>query len=123
MYKTILCVYLFITCRFLQQFCSRPPQSLIIFPPLGGENAKDKADKALANNEMVSLARRMTTLELKELNERQRAEHAHKMYEQMRNSLRQVEERNLELEAKFAEVRQRKLCIVYLFLPRQALEI
>lgn len=72
--------------------------------PLGGENPKDKADKALANNEMVSLARRMTTLELKELNERQRAEHAHKMYEQMRNSLRQVEERNLELEAKFAEV-------------------
>lgn len=80
----------------------------------GGENAKDKADKALANNEMVSLARRMTTLELKELNERQRAEHAHAMYEQMRNSLRQVEERNLELEAKFAEVwRQRKLHIVY----------
>lgn len=63
---------------------------------------------------MVSLARRMTTLELKELNERQRAEHAHVMYEQMRNSLRQVEERNLELEAKFAEVRrQRKLHVVY----------
>lgn len=79
---------------------------MIIFLSLGGENAKDKANKALANNEMVSLARRMTTLELKELNERQRAEHAHKMYEQMRNSLRQVEERNLELEAKFAEVRR-----------------
>lgn len=70
----------------------------------GGEHAKDKADKALANNEMVSVARRMTTLELKELNERQRAEHAHKMYEQMRNSLRQVEERNTELESRFAEV-------------------
>lgn len=96
----------FITCRFLQRFCSRPLRSLIIFLSLGGENAKDKANKALANNEMVSLARRMTTLELKELNERQRAEHAHKMYEQMRNSLRQVEERNLELEAKFAEVRR-----------------
>lgn len=58
----------------------------------------------MANNEMVSAARRITTLELKELNERQRAEHAHKMYEQMRNSLRQVEERNIELESKFAEV-------------------
>lgn len=92
--------------------------------PLGGENPKDKADKALANNEMVSLARRMTTLELKELNERQRAEHAHKMYEQMRNSLRQVEERNLELEAKFAEVWcQRKRPVVYFFIPRQASEI
>lgn len=70
----------------------------------GGENSKDKADKVLANNEMVSVARRLTTLELKELNERQRAEHAQKMYEQMRNSLRQVEERNMELESKFAEV-------------------
>lgn len=70
----------------------------------GGENSKDKADKVLANNEMISVARRMTTLELKELNERQRAEHAQKMYEQMRNSLRQVEERNTELESKFAEV-------------------
>ncbi len=65
----------------------------------------DKENKALANNEMVSVARRITTLEMKELNERQRAEHAHKMYEQMRSSLRQVEERNLELESKFAEVR------------------
>lgn len=92
--------------------------------PLGAESPKDKADKALVNNEMVSLARRMTTLELKELNERQRAEHAHKMYEQMQNSLRQVEERNLELEAKFAEVWcQRKRPVVYLFLPRQASEI
>ncbi|XP_076589772.1 centrosomal protein of 290 kDa isoform X9 [Chaetodon auriga] len=70
----------------------------------GGESGMDKADKALANNEMVSSARRITTLEMKELNERQRAEHAHRMYEQMRNSLRQVEERNLELESKFAEL-------------------
>lgn len=64
----------------------------------------DKADKALANNEMVSTARRITTLEMKELNERQRAEHAHRMYEQMKNSLKQVEDRNTELESKFAEV-------------------
>lgn len=65
----------------------------------------DKADKGLVNNERVSTARRITTLEMKELNERQRAEHAHKMYEHTRNSLRQVEERNSELESKFAEVR------------------
>ncbi|XP_042352849.1 centrosomal protein of 290 kDa [Plectropomus leopardus] len=70
----------------------------------GGENSMDKADKAMANKEMVSAARRITTLEMKELNERQRAEHAHKMYEHMRNSLRQVEERNSELESKFAEL-------------------
>uniref|UniRef100_A0A8P4KB82 Centrosomal protein 290 n=1 Tax=Dicentrarchus labrax TaxID=13489 RepID=A0A8P4KB82_DICLA len=71
---------------------------------IGGETSMGKADKVLANNEMVSAARQITTLEMKELNERQRAEHAHKMYEQLRNSLRQVEERNLELESKFAEL-------------------
>uniref|UniRef100_A0A672Z2X2 Centrosomal protein 290 n=1 Tax=Sphaeramia orbicularis TaxID=375764 RepID=A0A672Z2X2_9TELE len=70
----------------------------------GGENSMDKAEKAFANNEMVSAARRITTLEMKELNERQRAEHAHKMYEHMKNSLMQVEERNVELESKFAEL-------------------
>lgn len=64
-----------------------------------------KAEKASINNEMVSAARQITTLEMKELNERQRAEHAQKMYEHMRNSLRHVEERNAELESKFAEVR------------------
>ncbi|KAL3061050.1 hypothetical protein OYC64_009289 [Pagothenia borchgrevinki] len=70
----------------------------------GGETSMDKADKAFANKEMVSAARRITTLEMKELNERQRAEHAHKMYEHMRKSLKQVEERNSELESKFAEL-------------------
>ncbi|KAF0040361.1 hypothetical protein F2P81_006259 [Scophthalmus maximus] len=69
-----------------------------------GENGLDKANKALANNEMVSSARRITTLEIKELNERQRAEHANKMYEHLRSSLGQVEERNLELESKVAEL-------------------
>lgn len=64
----------------------------------------DKAAKALANSEIVSVSKRITTLEMKELNERQRAEHAQKMYEHMRSSLKQVEERNFELEARFAEV-------------------
>ncbi|XP_068560642.1 centrosomal protein of 290 kDa isoform X2 [Cebidichthys violaceus] len=73
---------------------------------IGGENNMDKADKALANIETVSAARRITALEMKELNERQRAEHAHTMYEHARSSLRQVEERNAELESKFAELTQ-----------------
>lgn len=64
----------------------------------------DKAAKALANSEIVSVSRRITMLEMKELNERQRAEHAQKMYEHLRNSFKQVEERNFELETKFAEV-------------------
>ncbi|CDQ73574.1 unnamed protein product [Oncorhynchus mykiss] len=71
---------------------------------LGGESSMDKAAKAVANSEIISTSRRITTLEMKELNERQRAEHAHKMYEHLRNSLRLVEERNVELETKFAEL-------------------
>ncbi|KAJ8002717.1 hypothetical protein DPEC_G00161840 [Dallia pectoralis] len=71
---------------------------------LGVESNMDKAAKAVANSEIVSASRRITTLEMKELNERQRAEHAHKMYEHLRNSLGQVEERNMELETKFAEL-------------------
>ncbi|XP_047248976.1 centrosomal protein of 290 kDa isoform X3 [Girardinichthys multiradiatus] len=71
---------------------------------VGSETGMAKADKASINNEMISAARRITALEMKELNERQRAEHAHKMYEHMRNSLRQVEERNSDLESKFAEL-------------------
>ncbi|XP_016425171.1 centrosomal protein of 290 kDa isoform X3 [Sinocyclocheilus rhinocerous] len=69
-----------------------------------GENSMEKAAKALANSEIVSVSRRITMLEMKELNERQRAEHAQKMYEHLRNSLKQVEERNFELETKFAEL-------------------
>ncbi|CAM4734524.1 unnamed protein product [Leuciscus chuanchicus] len=74
------------------------------FSTTGGENSMDKAAKALANSEIVSVSRRITMLEMKELNERQRAEHAQKMYEHLRNSLKQVEERNFELETKFVEL-------------------
>ncbi|KAF7223921.1 centrosomal protein of 290 kDa isoform X5 [Nothobranchius furzeri] len=72
--------------------------------PAGVEPGMAKSDKASINNEMLSAARQITTSEMKELNERQRAEHAQKMYEHTRNSLRQVEERNAELESKFAEL-------------------
>ncbi|KAI4894866.1 hypothetical protein NFI96_019180 [Prochilodus magdalenae] len=76
---------------------------------VGGESSMDKAEKALANSEIVSVSKRITTLEMKELNERQRAEHAQTMYEHLRNSLKQVEERNFELEAKFAEMAKQNL--------------
>uniref|UniRef100_A0AAY4CHD6 BZIP domain-containing protein n=1 Tax=Denticeps clupeoides TaxID=299321 RepID=A0AAY4CHD6_9TELE len=76
---------------------------------LGGESSMDKAAKAMANSEIVSVSKKITTLEMKELNERQRAEHAHKMYEHLRNTLKQVEERNFDLETKFAEVTKQNL--------------
>ncbi|XP_061629866.1 centrosomal protein of 290 kDa isoform X3 [Phyllopteryx taeniolatus] len=71
------------------------------------ENARSETGEGDAEKdprEGASAARRMATLEMKELNERQRAEHANAMYERLRSSLSQVEERNAELEAKFAEL-------------------
>jgi len=58
----------------------------------------------LEDSELISVAHRLTTIEMKELNERQRAEHASSMYEQQKALFRQLEDRNFELERKFAEV-------------------
>ncbi len=55
------------------------------------------------------LSRRITVLEMKELNERQRAEYAQKLYDQQRATLRQMEDRNLELEKKFSELTRMNL--------------
>nr|XP_060633337.1 centrosomal protein of 290 kDa isoform X5 [Anolis sagrei ordinatus] len=71
---------------------------------LGGDSATDKATKAITNTEIVSISKKITMLEMKELNERQRAEHSQRMYEHIRNTMKQVEERNFELETKFAEL-------------------
>ncbi|RLW06406.1 hypothetical protein DV515_00004568 [Chloebia gouldiae] len=50
------------------------------------------------------LPTKITMLEMKELNERQRAEHSQQMYEHLRSTVKQIEERNFELETKFAEL-------------------
>ncbi|XP_025905531.1 centrosomal protein of 290 kDa isoform X1 [Nothoprocta perdicaria] len=71
---------------------------------LGDDSAADKATKAITNSEILSISKKITMLEMKELNERQRAEHSQRMYEHLRNTLKQVEERNFELETKFAEL-------------------
>nr|XP_060512808.1 centrosomal protein of 290 kDa [Panthera onca] len=71
---------------------------------LGNESSMDKAKKSITNSEIVSISKKITMLEMKELNERQRAEHSQKMYEHARTSLKQMEERNFELETKFAEL-------------------
>lgn len=64
----------------------------------------DKTKKSITNSEIASISKKITMLEMKELNERQRAEHCQKMYEHVRTSFKQMEERNFELETKFAEV-------------------
>ncbi|NWR61968.1 CE290 protein, partial [Bucorvus abyssinicus] len=71
---------------------------------LGDDNAMDKATKAITNSELLSISKKITMLEMKELNERQRAEHSQRMYEHLRNTIKQIEERNFELETKFAEL-------------------
>ncbi|XP_077195096.1 centrosomal protein of 290 kDa isoform X2 [Paroedura picta] len=71
---------------------------------LGGDGPADKATKAITNSEIISISKKITMLEMKELNERQRAAHSQRMYEQLRSTLKQVEERNFELETKFAEL-------------------
>ncbi|XP_056197040.1 centrosomal protein of 290 kDa isoform X8 [Falco biarmicus] len=71
---------------------------------LEDDNAMDKATKAITNNEILSISKKITMLEMKELNERQRAEHLQRMYEHLRNTVKQIEERNFELETKFAEL-------------------
>lgn len=71
---------------------------------IGNESNMDKAKKSVTNSEIVSISKKITMLEMKELNERQRAEHSQKMYEHVKTSLQQMEERNFELETKFAEV-------------------
>ncbi|XP_032543397.1 centrosomal protein of 290 kDa isoform X2 [Chiroxiphia lanceolata] len=71
---------------------------------LGDDSSMDKATKAITNSEILSISKKITMLEMKELNERQRAEHSQRMYEHLRNTVKQVEERNFELETKFAEL-------------------
>ncbi|KAM9579223.1 centrosomal protein of 290 kDa [Guaruba guarouba] len=71
---------------------------------LGDDDTIDKATKAVTNSEILSISKKITMLEMKELNERQRAEHLQRMYEQLRNTVKQIEERNFELETKFAEL-------------------
>ncbi|NXB78260.1 CE290 protein, partial [Donacobius atricapilla] len=71
---------------------------------VGDDNAMDKATKAITNSEILSISKKITMLEMKELNERQRAEHSQRMYEHLRSTVKQIEERNLELETKFAEL-------------------
>ena len=68
----------------------------------------DGADvRIITDSDVISVSKKITTLEMKELNERQRAEHAVNMYDQQKSILGNLEGRNKELEEKFAEVRKK----------------
>lgn len=59
----------------------------------------------LVSDNPQSLAKRMAMVEMKELHERQRAEHAVNMYEKYKTVLRDLEKRNKELEENMSKVR------------------
>ena len=67
------------------------------------------SSQTLTDSDVISISKKLTTLEMKELNERQRAEHATRMYDQQKLNLRSIEDRNFELERKFSEV-----CLLFL---------
>lgn len=58
-----------------------------------------------------SLAKRLAALEMKELNERQKADYAQRMYDQQRNLLREIENRNIELENNFSQLTKKYLSL------------
>ncbi len=63
----------------------------------------------LSSSDVLSISKKMTTLEMKELNERQRADHAVRMYEQQKQQLHNLEDRNFELEKKFSDLAKMNL--------------
>ncbi|XP_033101363.1 centrosomal protein of 290 kDa-like isoform X2 [Anneissia japonica] len=68
-----------------------------------------KRSQGANDSHYLSISKKMTMLEMKELNERQRAEHASRMQDQLRKTVNELENRNLELEQKFAELTKMNL--------------
>ena len=58
---------------------------------------------------MESLTKQLATLEMKELNEKQRADHAENKYKLVQAQVLQLEKRNSELEIKFADTAKANL--------------
>ncbi|XP_071137463.1 centrosomal protein of 290 kDa-like isoform X1 [Mytilus edulis] len=65
--------------------------------------------KGITDGDAITISKKITTLEMKELNERQRAEHAVRMYEQQKSILHNLEERNKDLEEKFSQITKSNL--------------
>jgi centrosomal protein CEP290 len=58
------------------------------------------------------LQKRLTAIEMKEINERQRADHAQRMYDEQRNMLRQLENRNLDLEHNMTQLNRNYMNLI-----------
>lgn len=86
-------------------------KNLTIPPVLGAGDVRTDLGAIEHDNSLQSMAKRLTALEMKELNERQKADHAQRMYDQQRNLIRQVENRNIELENNFTELSKKYLTL------------
>ena len=61
------------------------------------------------DHQLESLTKQLATLEMKELNEKQRADHAENKYKLVQAQVLQLEKRNGELEIKFADTAKANL--------------
>eukprot|EP00794_Sanderia_malayensis_P012922 gene12922-14254_t len=59
---------------------------------------------SIREDEVTSIARQLATLEMKELNERQKADHAVRKFEQLKGVISELETRNSDLEQRFSEL-------------------
>ena len=60
--------------------------------------------ESVQDSQLKTLSERLTMTEMKELNERQRANHADRMYDRLKDALKTAENRNAELEENFGNV-------------------
>ncbi|XP_031551739.1 centrosomal protein of 290 kDa-like [Actinia tenebrosa] len=66
---------------------------------------KSVGDSSPARKEEINrISRKLATLEMKELNERERADHSTRKYTQLKKVFDELEQRNAELEQKFGEI-------------------
>ncbi|KAK3749638.1 hypothetical protein QZH41_001726, partial [Actinostola sp. cb2023] len=72
---------------------------------LFAKDGKSVGDSSPARQEEINrISRKLATLEMKELNERERAEHSTRKYEQLKKVFDELEIRNADLEHKFSEI-------------------
>nr|XP_039270892.1 centrosomal protein of 290 kDa-like isoform X2 [Styela clava] len=75
----------------------------------GSTRGSKSMSKDAINYEISAVMKKVTVLEMKELNERQRAEHSTRMFSQIKSTVDALENRNMELEHKFSELTKMNL--------------
>lgn len=63
-----------------------------------------KGKVSLNDAHLISISKKVTTLEMKEINERERADHAVRMYDNIKSTWNEAEKRNNDLEHKLTKL-------------------